>query len=127
MSTMTADYIGSYTRSVSLDMDRAILILVDMQYATGSRKGALARKHLDVPGGHADLEYRFKRIESLVVPNQLRLAEAFRQSGGKVMYIKIGPMQKDASDAPAHMRKLFTDLGNYVGSPENEILEEAPP
>ncbi|KAA2212998.1 cysteine hydrolase family protein [Teichococcus oryzae] len=127
MTTTTADYIGAYTRDVAFDPKRAILVLVDMQYATGSRRGALARKHLDVPGGHADLEYRFGRIESLVVPNQQRLAAAFRAAGGKVMYIKIGPLLPDASDAPAHMRKMFTDLGNYAGSPDNAILEELRP
>src|SRR5437667_420394 len=38
------DYMNSYTQEVQLDRGRTILILVDMQYASGSRTDGLGRK-----------------------------------------------------------------------------------
>lgn len=123
----TADYIGAFTRQVTFEPRRAAFVLVDMQYATGSRRGALARRYLQTPEGNPDLAYRFDRIEKLVVPNQQRLAAAFREAGARVVHVKIGPQRRDAADAPLHMRKLFVELGNYIGSPEHEVLEELRP
>lgn len=126
MST-TADYIQQYMRPQPIDASRSALLLIDMQYATGSRRGALARKHLQTPEGNPDLAYRFDRIERLVVPNQQRLMPAFRQAGGKVIHVRIGPQLRDASDAPVHMRPLFLATENWVGSPDHAGLEELEP
>ncbi len=126
MST-TADYIQQYMRPQPIDASRSALLLIDMQYATGSRRGALARKHLQTPEGNPDLAYRFDRIERLVVPNQQRLMPAFRHAGGKVIHVRIGPQLRDASDAPVHMRPLFLATGNWVGSPDHAGLEELEP
>ena len=43
MSTQ-ADYIRAYMAERPVDATRAALVMIDMQYATGSRQGALARK-----------------------------------------------------------------------------------
>jgi hypothetical protein len=51
----TADYIQQYMRPEPIDPARSALMLIDMQYATGSRRGALARKHLQTPEGNPDL------------------------------------------------------------------------
>jgi len=121
------DYIGQYTHVEAITARRAALVLVDMQYATGSRRGALARRHLDDPVTHDALTYRFDRIETLVVPNQQRLADACRKAGARVVYIRNGSRRADAADAPAHMRGLYRDLACHHGSPEHDILAELAP
>ena len=39
----------------------------------------------------------------------------------------MGAALPDASDAPLHMRKLFAEFHNHVGSREHEILDELKP
>lgn len=121
------DYIQQYMRPEPIRPECAALLLIDMQYATGSRRGALARKHLQTPEGNPDLAYRFDRIETLVVPHQQRLMKAFRAAGGRVIHVRIGPQRRDAADAPPHMRPLFLATENWVGSPDHEGLEELAP
>ncbi len=123
----TADYIQQYMRPEPIRAERAALVLIDMQFATGSRRGALARKHLQTPEGNPDLAYRFDRIETVVVPHQQQLMAAFRKAGGRVVHVRIGPQRRDAADAPAHMRPLFLATENWVGSPDHEPLPELAP
>jgi biuret amidohydrolase len=119
------DYIKSYMDERAIDASRAALVLIDMQYATGARSGALGRKL--AAQGSTTGDYRFDRIERLILPNTLKLLSAFRAGGRGVIYVTIGAQLPDAADAPPHMRKLFTDLHNYVGSHDHEILDELKP
>lgn len=121
----SADYIRAYMPERPVLPQRAALVMIDMQYATGSRQGALGRK-LKAEGSAAG-DYRFERIERFVLPNTLRLREHFRQLGRPVLHVTIGAAQPDACDAPVHMRKLFTEFHNHVGSREHEILDELKP
>ncbi|HYF19963.1 MAG TPA: isochorismatase family cysteine hydrolase [Ramlibacter sp.] len=125
MSTPTADYITAYMAQRDPDLARSALLLVDLQYATGSRTGALGRK-LRAEGSSVG-DYRFARIEDKVMPNSLRMAAGFRAAGRPVLYVVIGAARQDALDAPVHMRKLFTETTNYVGSREHEVLDEIKP
>lgn len=127
MTEQDADYIGRYMNSDPVAAPRAALVLVDMQYATGSRRGALARRHLNDPRTHDALTYRFDRIETLVVPHQLRLIAACRQAGARIVYIRNGSRLPDGSDAAPHMRGLYRELGCHHGSPEHRILDELAP
>ena len=124
MST-PADYIRAYMTERPIDLSRAALVMIDMQYATGSRKGALARK-LQAEGSRVG-DYRFARIEQKVLPNTLRLRTHFSQLGRPVLHVTIGAAHADALDAPLHMRRLFTEFRNFVGSREHEILDELKP
>jgi nicotinamidase-related amidase len=108
-----------------IDLSRAALVMIDMQYATGSRQGALARK-LQAEGSRVG-DYRFARIEQQVLPNTLRLRTHFSQLGRPVLHVTIGAAHADALDAPLHMRRLFTEFRNFVGSREHEILDELKP
>ena len=99
--------------------------MIDMQYATGSRQGALARKP-QAEGSRVG-DYRFARIEQQVLPNTLRLRTHFSQLGRPVLHVTIGAAHADALDAPLHMRRLFTEFRNFVGSREHEILDELKP
>ncbi len=120
-----ADYILAYMTERPVDLSRAALVMIDMQYATGSRQGALARK-LQAEGSRVG-DYRFARIEQQVLPNTLRLRTHFSQLGRPVLHVTIGAAHADALDAPLHMRRLFTEFRNFVGSREHEILDELKP
>ena len=119
------DYISEFTIARAPDLARAVLVVIDMQYATGAREGALGR-HLRAQGSNAG-DYRFGRIESHVVPNTQRLLETFRAAGVRVMYVTVGASLPDCSDAPVHMRKMFRELKNFEGSREHEIIDELKP
>ena len=120
-----ADYIRAYMTERPIDLLHAALVMIDMQYATGSRQGALARK-LQAEGSRVG-DYRFARIEQQVLPNTLRLRTHFSQLGRPVLHVTIGAAHADALDAPLHMRRLFTEFRNFVGSREHEILDELKP
>jgi nicotinamidase-related amidase len=120
-----ADYIRAYMTERPIDLSRAALVMIDMQYATGSRQGVLARK-LQAEGSRVG-DYRFARIEQQVLPNTLRLRTHFSQRGRPVLHVTIGAAHADALDAPLHMRRLFTEFQNFVGSREHEILDELKP
>jgi nicotinamidase-related amidase len=72
-------------------------------------------------------DYRFDRIERLVTPNALRLRERFRALGRPVLHVTVGAALPDASDAPPHMRKLFVETRNHLGSREHEIIDALKP
>ena len=119
------DYIQAFMSEREPDFARAALIVVDMQYATGHRSGALGRR-LTAEGSNV-AGYRFDRIESLVVPNLGRLLERFRDGGGAVIYLTVGAAKADCADAPPHMKKMFQALDNFEGSRDHEIIDELQP
>ena len=119
------DYIRAYMTDRPVIFERSVLVIVDMQNATGSRTGALGRKM--AAEGSTATDYRFHRIETLVQPNIKRMLDGFRAKGGGVIYITIGAARPDAADAPPHMQKFFATTGNYVGSKEHEIVEGLEP
>jgi nicotinamidase-related amidase len=121
----STDYIRAYMPDRPIKPGSAALVMIDLQYATGSRHGALGRK-LQAEGSTIG-NYRFDRIESLVVPNSLRLRDHFRALGRPILHVTIGAAHPDALDAPPHMRKLFVEFRNFVGSREHEILDELKP
>lgn len=124
MSTST-DYIRDYMAERAVDPARAALVIIDMQYATGSRQGALGQKLAEQGSNVGD--YRFERIERLVLPHTLQLRERFRAAARPVVHVTIGAALPDASDAPPHMRKLFVEFENHLGSRQHEILDELKP
>lgn len=120
------DYIRAFTPDRPVDLAKAVLVVIDMQYATGHRTGALSRRMQ--AEGKADLvAYRFGRVHDFVIPNAQRLLAGFRAKGARVLYVRVGAQLPDASDAPFHMRKLFVEMKNHKGSRENEIVEELAP
>jgi len=119
------DYIKDYMTERPVNFDGAVLVVVDMQYATGHREGALGRRMAEQRSNVAN--YRFDRIENLVVPNIRRLLDGFRRRKGEVIYLTVGAKKADCSDAPPHMRKLFQATGNFEGGHDHEIIEELKP
>jgi nicotinamidase-related amidase len=119
-------YIDAFTRSFALNPRTTALVVVDLQYATGSRSHGLGRL-LAEQGRLADAAYRFDRIERLVVPHTRRLVEAFRRVGARVVYVTYGARLADCSDVPPHLRQLVAATGNRAGTREHEIVDEVKP
>lgn len=121
-----ADYIKAFMPERPVDFAKAALVIVDMQYATGHRTGALARR-MAAEGKTALVAHRFERIETLVTPNTRRLLDGFRTAGGRILFLRVGSRLPDYSDAPPHMRNLFREMSNHEGSREHEIVAELSP
>ena len=123
---MSVRYIDELTRDFRLEVDKAALILVDLQYASGSRHHGLGR-HLDAQGRLAEAAYRFDRIEQCVLPNTARLLKGFRQVGARVIYLTLGAELPDYADAPLALRGFFEATNNHAGTREHEIIDEIAP
>lgn len=121
----SSDYIRAYMPERGVDVARTALLIIDMQYATGSRQGALSRT-LQAQGSSVG-DYRFDRIERQVLPHTRQLRDRCTALGRPVLHVTVGAALPDATDAPIHMRKLFVEFSNHVGSREHEILDELKP
>ena len=119
-------YIDDFTRQFTLHPEDTALVIVDLQYASGSREHGLGRL-LARQGRLADAEYRFARIENLVVPNSRRLADAFRTRGARVVYVTYGSHLPDFGDTPIHLKDWMQAIDNRVGTREHEIVDELKP
>ena len=119
------DYIQAFMIKRAPNFSRAALVIVDMQYATGHRDGALGRR-LAAEGSNV-AGYRFDRIETMVVPNIKLLLSRFRDANGAVIYLTIGANKADCSAAPPHMIGMFQALKNFAGNREHEIVDELKP
>lgn len=123
---MSGSYIEEHTRRFGLSPGDTALLVVDMQYASGSRDHGLG-KLLREQGRLEEARYRFDRIEQLLIPNIKRLQQGFRSAGAPVVHIALGPALPDYSDAPRHLRDWFRQTNNHVGTREHEIVDELKP
>lgn len=123
---MEPSYIDSFTRQFPIRLETTALVIVDMQYASGSREHGLGK--LLASQGQLDAAAdRFDRIEQLIVPNIQRLLAFFRNGGGMVVYITLGPQLADFGDAPIHLRDWFRATNNHAGTREHEIIDALKP
>jgi nicotinamidase-related amidase len=120
------DYVAIFTPETELDPARVCLVIVDAQYATGSRTTGLG-KRLAAQGKLEDAEYRFARIEDYVLPNSKRLLDFFRAHDLRRVYLTYGSEVSDYSDLPEHVRELCRGTNNRVGEREHEIVDELKP
>lgn len=118
---MQPTFVDEFTRQVEISPATTALVIVDMQNASGSRTHGLGKLLAD-QNRLDEAEYRFGRIEKLIVPNIKRLLAAFRQTGAPVIYVTLGPTQEDFSDAPKHLRAWFEATNNVMGRPEHQIV-----
>lgn len=123
---MPADYINEFSNSFSLNPHTTALLVIDMQYATGSPDHGLG-KMLKEQGRLEEAEYRFGRINETILPNTLRLLEAFRSANARVVYVTYGAELEDCSDVPHHIRKLVEATKNIKGCREHEIIDAIKP
>jgi len=120
------DYLSGLLPSFRVSPEHTALVVVDLQYASGSRTHGLGRR-LEESGRAEEGDYRFTRIETTVVPNVQRLLETARKTGTRVVYLTVGSELPDYSDLPRHMRGLAEWVGNTAGGQEHEILDEVKP
>jgi biuret amidohydrolase len=120
------DYAAQFNPGFALDPARVALVVVDMQYASGSRKEGLGRL-LAEQGNEAQGAHRFDRIEGTVVPTISRLLEFFRMRSLRVIYLTVGSELPDYSDLLPHMHGMASLIGNTEGRREHEILDELRP
>jgi nicotinamidase-related amidase len=102
------------------------LLIVDMQYASACRTTGLG-KWLSDHGRADEADYRFSRIEQLVVPNIARLLDSFRSLGLPRIFIRLGSQLAGCGDIAPYLRALEHDFGNIAGAREFEILDELAP
>lgn len=119
-------FVDSFSREITLHANRTALVVVDMQNATGNRHLGLG-KLLQEQGTADSASYRFDRIEQVVTPNIARLADACRDCGVPVVYVTYGALLPDASDMPAHMKKIVLATNNIAGQREHDIVDALKP
>ncbi len=117
------DYISAFMSERPVVPERAVLLVIDMQYATGHRTGALARR-MEAEGSWETVRWRFERIHDLLIPNAQKLLTAFRAAGRRIAFVTLGCALADYSDAPPHMVKLLSTNGSRIGAREHGIIEE---
>ncbi len=115
-----------YHLEFTLEAHSTVLVITDMQYATGSRDAGIGKERIDKGKGDL-LRWRFDRIEQLVLPNIKKLVSFFREKKLKVLYLTLGSIMSDYSDAPACKKESFRRANNFQGSREHEILDEIKP
>ena len=120
------DYAHQFNPPWALDPARTALVVVDMQYASASRREGLGRLLKD-RGQESMGAYRFDRIENTVVPTIQRLLAGFRARGVRIVYLTVGSALPDFSDLLPHMRPFAESIGNTEGRREHEILDDLAP
>jgi biuret amidohydrolase len=123
---MPADYINDFNNPFSIGPKSTALVVVDLQYATGSLDHGLG-KMLREQGRLEEADYRFSRINKLVLPNTERLLKAFRDAGAPVVYVTYGAEHEDCSDVPRHIRGIVKATNNIEGHKEHEIVSSVAP
>ena len=121
-----SSYVEGFTVPVTMSARTTALVIVDMQYASGSREHGLG-KLLNDQGRLDSAAYRFDRIDALLIPNIGKLLAAFRGSGTHIVHLTVGSERPDYSDAPRHMRPFFEATNNYAGTREHEIVDPLKP
>ena len=116
------DYVSVYTRDVQLDPATTCLVVVDLMYATGSREHGLGQ-NMTNEGRMHEAEYRFDRIDQLVVPNTLRLLRWARANDMRRVFLTYGSEVEDYSDLSPQMYDLCKATRNRKGLREHELLD----
>lgn len=124
--SMREDYVVVFTPQMEIEPQRTCLVVVDLQYATGTRTTGLG-KLLARQGRLHEAEYRYSRIEQFVVPNTKRLLDAFRRHDLRRVFLTYGSEVSNYSDLSDQMRSLCEQTNNRVGEREHEIIDEFKP
>ena len=119
-------FIDAFSQSVGIDPANTALVVIDMQNATGSRHMGLGKLLADA-GKRDEAEYRFNRIENLLIPNISKLLTAFRNAGASLVHITYGGEMPGAEDVPEHLKGIVVATNNIEGQPEHEIVSELAP
>lgn len=109
-----------------LDAANTCLTIVDMQYASASRTGGVGKYLADRGLGHL-FDWRFTRLETIVMPRLEALLAFFRARSLPVIHLTIGSDMPDYRDMPECLRPFAAAAGNQIGQPANAILKPLEP
>jgi nicotinamidase-related amidase len=121
-----SDYASQFGVQFELVPEETALVIVDMQYASAHRQTGLGRL-LSERGEEATGQYRFDRIEQIVVPHIQGLLAFFRENHLRVIHVTMGSELPDYSDMFPQRRTFAQSVGNTVSNREHEILDELKP
>ncbi len=119
-------FIDSFSQKVDVDSSDTVLVVIDMQNATGNRNMGLG-KLLSEAGKAEQSDFRFSRIEQMLVPNIQKLLASFRDNNAGIIYITYGAETPDARDVPPHLKPIVVATNNIVGNIEHEIVADLTP
>ena len=122
----TPSFVDAFSQQFTLDPAQTALLIIDMQNATGNRHMGLGKLLAD-QGNSDSAQYRFDRIEQLLIPNIQKLIEGFRTAGASIIWITYGANTRDASDAPPHIAPIIKATNNIAGQPEHEVVDALKP
>lgn len=120
------DYLVDYLMPFALRPEGVGLLIIDMQYATGSRAHGLGKQLVEA-GRVEDVDWRYQQIEQCVVPNLSALLSSFRAYGLPVFHVTTGSATGDYRDLLPQIRAIHERLGNARGAFHHQILEELQP
>jgi len=106
-----------------VDPARSALVLVDVQNATGDPDSGLGRR-ARIQGRWPAVEPFYARVRS-ATPHMRALADACRQTGVLVVYVRIAAQTPDGRDLSPKMRAC--GMIPVLGSRDADILDEVAP
>lgn len=113
--------------TIEIDPKKTALLIVDMQHVF------ITRPTLENPTPEELAEAErwepfFSKIDSVVVPNNQRLLQAFRERNMNVCFAKIQCQKKDGSDRSLDQKATgYNELLLPPGTPSAEIVPELKP
>ena len=108
----------SLRRSSDYEHGRTALLLVDMQRIW-------AEPMMDPTHPHAADSYFMQRVHGTVIPNQVRMLNAFRAAGENVLHTVIESLTADGRDRSLDHK--LSDMHVPKGAPEGAIIAELTP
>ena len=119
MSEFSIDFGGqTLRRSSDYEPGRTALLLVDMQRIW-------AEPMMDPTHPHPADSYFMQRVHGLVIPNQVRMLNAFRAAGENVLHTVIESLTADGRDRSLDHK--LSDMHVPKGAPEGAIIADLTP
>ncbi len=119
MSEFSAEFGGqTLRRSSAFEPGRTAFLLVDMQRIW-------AEPMMDPTHPHPADSYFMKRVHETVIPNQVRILNAFRKAGENVLHTIIESLTADGRDRSLDHK--LSDMHVPKGAPEGAIIAPLTP
>ena len=119
MSEFSVEFGGEMVRrNMAYEAGRTSFLLVDMQRIW-------AEPMMDPTHPHPADSYFMKRVHGTVIPNQLRMLNAFRKAGENVLHTIIESLTADGRDRSLDHK--LSDMHVPKGAPEGAIIAPLTP
>lgn len=106
------------------DPKTSALVIVDVNNFCAHPTGGLNRVW-EAEGD--DLSYYWDRVENLLMPNVKSLLKAYREVGGRVMFIRAGAQFDDYADTVVNLRDIQRRAQSLRGTWEHDVREDIEP